>query len=782
MRKIAFLLGLVVMTTSLAFAQSNYTAESDGTYTYMGTPVNELVVDFATWSTSDLPTPLSDDMVAAESHNMAFVKWKIQSRNCGDKGNVNALFNNDYGDFSEGGASVRNNATTNKPRIFLPTTAYGVNSIKISGSVNSQNNQSVGVFYKDASQSTWKWKGNLTLSSTYAEVSLELNTVGQTSIYLSYDKTPYITIGDLELEIETPEASQYQLESDGKYTYIGDPVESLSVDFTTWQTTDLPSTFTDDMVAAEKDGMAFVKWKITPRNLGGDKGTVNALFNNNAADFGGSPTNTATTNKPRIYLPTTSTGVTNIRVHGMGNVTLGVYYKDVKQSTWKWVGSISLPASYGEANCALNTNGKTSIYLEYGNTPYPTITDITLDTKYIKNTTTNLYEYQGEPVEEINIDFSNTSQWWPSLLPSLSDEMPIEERYGLGFVKWKINSNGGSYWLFNNDNTDWSGTAETKNNATTNPPTIYFPTTLRGVVSVAITYTGGNNFVMKGTYTDAIQTHSENIEFPAASTPNTVVWNLSSAGQTKVYLQYFGAVWPRIRSIVFTIKATEAEPLVLWAKADSHGNTNRIEEANGEERDVYLKRAFTADGNYYTLCLPFDLTAEQVTAAFGSCTLAKLTSSEMNGDEINLNFADDITSIEAGVPYLFLPTADIESCYFPAVTINADASRVINTTYFKMTGIYNPTVLTNEDYFMGTDNYLVQVTDENPLLPFRAYFSLANGGSLSAPARVVFHHSGTTGLENTQKAAEGIRKIFRDGHMFIQRGETVYTINGQMVK
>ena len=779
MRKIAFLLGLVVMTTSLAFAQSNYTAESDGTYTYTGSPVDELSIDFTTWAIADLPSALTDDMAAAESHNMAFVKWKIQTRSCGDKGSVHALFNNNTGD---AGVTIPNASSTNPPRVYLPTTSGSVGNITVyAGSANAW----LKVFYKDDEHTSWTQASSIPTVSDFGERSVALNSKGQTSIYLEYAGSQYICITNLDMEIDAPEPSIYQKESDGTYTYTGEPVDALSVDFTAWELADLPSALTDDMDAAESHNMAFVKWKIATRSCG-SKGNVHALFNNNTGDAGVTIPNNTTTNPPRIYLPTTSYGVKKLIIFGGNGNNLAIKYKDADHASWTDAGTISLNgnSNFAEQEKVLNTNGQTSIYLEFTGTTYPAITNIDLEIEqpeesvYALDPQSGLYVYTGEPVDAINVDFTT---WTTSDLPSpLTDDMPLAQKHGLGFVKWKIDYSSSTYTLFNNNAADFGGSPT--NNATTNPPTIYFPTTVRGVVSVAITYTGGNNFVMKGTYTDAIQTHSENIEFPAASTPNTVVWNLSSAGQTKVYLQYFGAVWPRIRSIVFTIKDTEAEPLVLWAKADSHGNTNRIVAANGEERDVYLKRAFTADGNYYTLCLPFDLTAEQVTAAFGSCTLAKLTSSEMNGDEINLNFADDITSIEAGVPYLFLPTADIESCYFPAVTINADASRVINTTYFKMTGIYNPTVLTGEDYFMGTDNYLVQVTDENPLLPFRAYFSLANGGSLSAPARVVFHHSGATGLENTQKATVGIQKLFRDGHMFIQRGETVYTINGQMVK
>ena len=772
MRKIAFLLGLVVMTTSLAVAQSNYTAESDGTYTYTGSPVDELSVDFTTWSTSDLPSALTDDMAAAEKSGMAFVKWKIQNRNCGtEKGSVNALFNNNAADF---GGNPTNNATTNKPRIYLPTTSGSVTNIKVyAGSAN----QYMKVFYKDDDHTSWTPASSIPTVNDFGERSVALNSKGQTSIYLQYEGSGWIAITNLELTIDVPSPSMYQKESDGTYTYTGEPVEQWSVDFTQWELADLPTPLSDDMAAAEKNNMAFVKWKIQTRTCG-DKGDVHALFNNNAADFGGSPTNNNTTNKPRIYLPTTATGVRNIKIFcGGGNtdIVLRVRYKDTKHASWTYAGAIPVTAAYAEQSLALNSVGKTSIYLEYDQTAWIAITDITLETKYLLNTTTNLYEYQGEPVDEINVDFTS---WYAGYLPStLSDDMPLAEMNNLGFVKWKINNNSG-YALFNNNATDFGGSPV--NNATTNPPTIYFPTTVRGVVSVAITYTAGGAFKMKGNFTDAIQTHTEDIDFPAASTPNTVVWNLSSAGETKVYLQYFNAVWPRIRSIVFTIKDTEATPLVLWAKTDSHGNGNRINEANGETRDVYLKRDFVADGNYYTLCLPFDLTAEQVTAAFGTCTLAKLTGSAMNGNEINLNF-DDVTAIEAGVPYLFLPTADIAPCYFPAVTINADASRVINTTFFKMTGIYNPTVLTSDDYFLGADNYLVQVTDENPLKPFRAYFTVVeNSGAGNAPARVVFNQSELTGIDNTNVNINA-EKCIENGQIVIIRDGIRYNVLGTQI-
>ena len=786
MKKIfLFILGAMLV---LPLAADNYVLESDGTYSYTGTPVSELSVDFTIWATTDLPTPLADDMTLAEQNNLGFVKWKIASRSCGSKGTVNALFNNNNGDFSGGAA---NNTTTNKPRIYLPTTTGGVKKIKVFG---GNSDVSLGVRYKDDKNTTsWKWGGSLVLVSAFGEAELELNTEGQTSIYIEYSNTPYVAITNLDLEIEQAEEPVFQYNSTTQqYDYIGVPVDELNVDFTTWKTKDLPASFTDDMGLAQKNGIGFVKWKIASRSCG-SKGTVNALFNNNNGDFSGGAANNTTTNKPRIFLPTTARGVKRIKVFGGANgQALGIYYKDANQSSWKWKASLTLPADFAEVTVDLNTTGMTSIYLSYDKTAYPAITNIELeieDPLYVLNTETGIYEYQGEPMDAINMNFST---WNYGDLPgSLREDYPLIEAHDCGFIKWKLPwYNPGSPFtaqrVLCNDNTNDAGVTE-PNNTTANKPAIYFPTTTRGIESVAIKYVSGtSSFWLNYSYTDGLGTTSQSAQLPAsqASDPQTYVLNLNTAGPTSLHFLYAMTVWVRILSIEFTIKDSENTPLGLWDYTTSTGNVSKLTEANGQARDVYFMRSFVADGNYYTLCLPFDLSTEQVTAAFGTCSLAKLVSSSLVGSEIQLTF-DYVNNIEAGVPYLFLPEADIAESVFPGVTIDTDAPTTINTPYFRMTGIYNPTSLTSEDYFLGADNYLVPVSGDNPLRPFRAYFTIVEGTSApaGAPAKVVFNTHHATGMEEiTNDKSPMTKKIIRDGQLYILRNGVEYNAVGKIVK
>ncbi len=207
-----------------------------------------------------------------------------------------------------------------------------------------------------------------------------------------------------------------------------------------------------------------------------------------------------------------------------------------------------------------------------------------------------------------------------------------------------------------------------------------------------------------------------------------------------------------------------------------------LEKNNGNTVDVDLNRSFVADGAWYTLCLPFSMTADQVNAAFGACKLAKLNDSELRGSSlIHLNF-DYVNTIEAGVPYLFMPMANVNPVIIEDVKID-NTLKPIETTYFNMKGIFYPEHVATGDYFLGTDNYLypVQETDNSSMKGLRAYFTIGAGAPASAQARVVMAPTVATDLqENTITTTA--EKVIKDGTIYILRGDKIYTTTGQLVK
>lgn len=199
MKRLFILLGLVTAITANA---ALYTAASDG-YNYTGTPVESFSVDFTKWTTDALPTSWLDADTAFEAGNMAFIKWTLTNRSVKNNGESQTLptcFNNGT---TADATPVKNNATTNKPRIFLPKTSRGVIAVKARIACNKA--RSLAIYYKDANHDTWTYTSAqvLTAQTLYeiTEVSCELNTVGETSIYLQYTSTDYFCILGLELEL-----------------------------------------------------------------------------------------------------------------------------------------------------------------------------------------------------------------------------------------------------------------------------------------------------------------------------------------------------------------------------------------------------------------------------------------------------------------------------------------------------------------------------------------------------------------------------------------------------
>lgn len=208
-----------------------------------------------------------------------------------------------------------------------------------------------------------------------------------------------------------------------------------------------------------------------------------------------------------------------------------------------------------------------------------------------------------------------------------------------------------------------------------------------------------------------------------------------------------------------------------------------------------VKRSFTA-GNLYTLVLPFDVDAAQ-TAAKLPGQLTKLNNSyeKANGD-LRINFVD-ASAIEAGVPYLYQPSANVTNPAFVGVSVSED----LNPTepadgLAKYYGIYAPMDgvalhAKANAYVLGPDQYLYAVSDlpaTQTMAALRGYFVLnfppAASGAPKRLAKVVFNENETettTDIENLQTDNTCI-KVIVNGQLQIIRDGKTYNAFGQLVK
>lgn len=292
-------------------------------------------------------------------------------------------------------------------------------------------------------------------------------------------------------------------ESTGYYEYVGDSVESLKVDFTTWAGEDLYDAAVGDnyttgahtLAMMEAKGMGFQKWVIYKSRWISSSYKPNALFNN------GKGNGTAAANeRPIIYFPALKSAVKEIKISMQNNWIIPMYFDETTKA-WKTLSSVNPSANtYGEYTIDYSSVDAHVVGLTVSGTGYTTITHVELvpkqapqpeperDSLYVRQD--SMYKYVGAPVANLFVDFSKWAA--DSLVEENMDgikggsaphPLKLVERGGIGFQKWIIYPNR------------WLASGVTKNvifnnavgNITTTLsqlPIIYLPTIKDGVKAI----------------------------------------------------------------------------------------------------------------------------------------------------------------------------------------------------------------------------------------------------------------------------------------------------------
>jgi len=209
-------------------------------------------------------------------------------------------------------------------------------------------------------------------------------------------------------------------------------------------------------------------------------------------------------------------------------------------------------------------------------------------------------------------------------------------------------------------------------------------------------------------------------------------------------------------------------------------NTANLATFDGVESIVTVNRGFVADGGWYTLCLPFDMDAELISEKFGTCRIAKLTEVRDKGEgNYYFNF-DDVTEIEAGVPYMFKPETTIAANWVVNNVMVSKDLKPVEFTNATMSGVYDNEELPSGAYYLGNNDYLYAYKSGVTTKSLRAYFQFNTVSPVSA--RAIF--SGRQIATDVEELAENAapKKVLQNGQIFIQNAGKVYTIFGQQVR
>ena len=207
-------------------------------------------------------------------------------------------------------------------------------------------------------------------------------------------------------------------------------------------------------------------------------------------------------------------------------------------------------------------------------------------------------------------------------------------------------------------------------------------------------------------------------------------------------------------------------------------------------------RTLKKDGKWNTLCLPFDVTAEQLaesTNPLYGATIQELdnNNSNLSNGTLTLTFTN-ATSIVAGKPYIVKWTSGdpLVNPFFTGVTINEAAPTAVNFTGGKFVGQYSPFTVdnANEIIYVGSNDKIGYAAQNKKLRAFRAHFDMSQPVYSAPVMNIVFNTEDgqTTAINTVNGSGSKVNGEYYNlaGQRVAQPTKGLYIVNGKkmMVK
>ena len=262
---------------------------------------------------------------------------------------------------------------------------------------------------------------------------------------------------------------------------------------------------------------------------------------------------------------------------------------------------------------------------------------------------------------------------------------------------------------------------------------------------------------------------------------------------------------------IFKLYTATIGNVSLYKKKQTVSSTSIILDGNSQNADnsdainsylnttvdqVTLQRSFVGDGGWYTLCLPFALTPEDIKDQFQGADFQEFTGMTLNTDNsFSLNF-NKVTETKAGVPYMVRPIngSNIQNPVFTNKTIEVDQPATVthrceNTTSYEcsFTGIFNPTDVHDRTIrFISADGVTLKMAaadDNSKLKGFRAYIKLPSESTAAKINCVDTTNGITTAESDVRNTKPGVYDLFGRyiGPSVKGLGHGVYIVKGRKI-
>lgn len=197
-------------------------------------------------------------------------------------------------------------------------------------------------------------------------------------------------------------------------------------------------------------------------------------------------------------------------------------------------------------------------------------------------------------------------------------------------------------------------------------------------------------------------------------------------------------------------------PSLTLETSKSLSETVKDKDITGKVPSIKIDRSFVADGGWYSICLPFSLTADDINKQFKGAEFQEFNGVEQQDKTINLKFKK-VTTTEAGKPYLIKPIKDITAADLTfinklieqttPVDVNHKLGSDANKT-FTFKGVFSPFTANSEELAYKNIKFLSGIKGLDLVSPngtgtmrcYRAYFVFpGKKGNVETEAKITNH-------------------------------------------
>ena len=271
---------------------------------------------------------------------------------------------------------------------------------------------------------------------------------------------------------------------------------------------------------------------------------------------------------------------------------------------------------------------------------------------------------------------------------------------------------------------------------------------------------------------------------------------LTANKEYEFYLRSYCGVSDQSTPVKITFK-TLMKDEVFEDVATATNNESRLANLEEQTINMIIKRPLLRNGDYCTLCLPFDLSAAQI--ADSECPLhgfviKEFDKSTESSGAVNI-YLNQVTSIVAGKAYFVRYAGEASDEALTPLTFNGVKIKVSTPVDVDVEddctphGVFNPYPLAKDDVntlFLSSNNTLYYPSANGTMNGFRAYIKV--GGAMSAPIRngaiirIVEKENTATGVGEVQGDNVQCTKVLRDGQIIIIRDGKEYNVMGNQIR